>query len=117
MGTENVSSKSRHCENMKKFIRTIEDFTCEHCGTEVSGNGYTNHCSKCLWSKHVDVNPGDRMEKCGGLMRPLSVETKSGETTILQHCLVCGFERKNGFGQGDNFEALLALSAYSKELS
>ena len=26
----------------------------------MKGNGYTNHCPKCLWSKHVDINPGDR---------------------------------------------------------
>lgn len=38
----------------KNFTRVIEDFICENCGTEVKGNGYTNHCPKCLWSKHVD---------------------------------------------------------------
>ena len=42
------------------FTRKVEDFTCEHCGREVHGNGYTNHCPHCLHSKHVDVNPGDR---------------------------------------------------------
>lgn len=94
----------------KLFQKKVENFSCERCGAKVLGNGYTNHCPKCLWSKHVDVNPGDRAEKCGGMMRPLSVETKGGETIILQRCLVCGFNRKNIFGPGDNFEALLSLA-------
>ena len=51
------------------FIRKTEDFICEHCGREVRGNGYTNHCPYCLWSKHVDINPGDRAAGCGGLKR------------------------------------------------
>ena len=41
------------------FTRNIEDFTCEHCGATVKGNGYTNHCPMCLWSKHVDVDQGE----------------------------------------------------------
>ncbi|MFN2146641.1 MAG: RNHCP domain-containing protein, partial [Anaerolineales bacterium] len=36
-----------------KFQRRIEYFICEHCGAEVSGVGFTNHCPVCLWSKHV----------------------------------------------------------------
>jgi Zn finger protein HypA/HybF involved in hydrogenase expression len=48
------------------FKRTIEDFTCEHCGEQVTGNGFTNHCPQCLWSKHVDIDPGDRLALCGG---------------------------------------------------
>ena len=62
---------------MKRFNRRIEDFTCEHCGTEVHGNGYTNHCPNCLWSKHVDINPGDRAADCGGLMEPIAVEIQN----------------------------------------
>ena len=33
------------------FTKKIEDFTCDHCGYNVKGKGYTNHCPKCLWSK------------------------------------------------------------------
>jgi len=66
----------------KNFQRTIEDFQCEHCGANISGNGYTNHCTECLWSKHVDINPGDRAATCGGLMRPTSLENENGEYVI-----------------------------------
>ena len=74
----------------KRFTRTIEDFTCEQCGASVTGNGYTNHCPHCLWSKHVDIFPGDREAECQGLMAPvtLQVKTSSGfdKARILHRC-------------------------------
>ena len=51
-----------------RFTRVVEDFTCGQCGAAVTGDGYTNHCPLCLWSRHVDINPGDRAAECGGLM-------------------------------------------------
>ena len=95
---------------MKIFNRRIEDFICEHCGTEVHGNGYTNHCPNCLWSKHVDVNPGDRAADCGGLMEPVGVELKNGEYILLQKCKKCGHLRKNKVSPEDNFEEIIKLS-------
>ncbi len=95
---------------MKKFNRRIENFICEHCGTEVHGNGYTNHCPNCLWSKHVDVNPGDRAADCGGLMEPVGVELKNGEYILLQKCKKCGHLRKNKVSPEDNFEEIIKLS-------
>lgn len=95
---------------MKQFNRRIENFTCEHCGREVTGNGYTNHCPNCLWSKHVDINPGDREADCGGLMEPINLEMKNGEYVITQRCRKCGHIRKNKAAPEDNFEELLKLS-------
>lgn len=74
----------------KKFQRHTEDFTCAHCGAEVVGNGYTNHCPQCLYSKHVDINPGDRAETCHGLLVPVGLEQK-GDTWVVNHqCAKCG---------------------------
>lgn len=98
----------------KHFKRTIEDFICEKCGTTVKGSGYTNHCPNCLWSKHVDVNPGDRLEPCQGLMKPVFVESKAGEYVLLQECIKCGFKRKNKVGKGDNFDVVLEISKSGK---
>ena len=95
---------------MKQFTRTIEDFTCENCGTKVRGNGYTNHCPNCLWGKHVDVNPGDRSHNCGGMMKPVAVEIKSGEYILTHKCEKCGFEKKNKTSPEDNFESILKLT-------
>ncbi|MBN8548848.1 MAG: RNHCP domain-containing protein [Deltaproteobacteria bacterium] len=94
----------------KLFQRRIEDFTCEHCATAVKGNGYTNHCPKCLWSKHVDIHPGDRAQSCKGPMQPVAVEVKGTQYTILHRCLTCGFERRNRSVAEDDFEALLKVA-------
>ncbi|NQV88653.1 MAG: RNHCP domain-containing protein [Parcubacteria group bacterium] len=94
----------------KKFQRNVEDFTCENCGSFVKGNGFTNHCPKCLWSKHVDINPGDRAEDCGGLMNPIGVIKKGDSYDIIHQCQKCGFEKKNKFQDGDDFEVLIGLS-------
>ena len=95
----------------KKFQRTPEDFHCEKCGLEVAGNGYTNHCPRCLWSRHVDIRPGDRAETCEGMMEPMGIETKGGEYMILHKCCVCGFKRHNSASPHDNIERIIELSS------
>ncbi|MEK7509729.1 MAG: RNHCP domain-containing protein [Patescibacteria group bacterium] len=97
------------------FKRTKENFTCEHCGAQVKGNGYTNHCPKCLWSKHVDVNPGDRAETCGGMMEPLRIEGEAGTYRIVHHCTKCGIERATKAAADDDQEALLRCAQRAAE--
>ena len=94
---------------MKKFTRTIEDFTCENCGFNMKGTGYTNHCKECLWSKHVDINPGDRAESCHGMMEPVSYHKLAGKERVIQRCQKCGFEKANKVEKEDNIDALLAI--------
>lgn len=94
-------------ESNKQFTRRVENFVCEHCGTVVKGNGYTNHCPQCLYSKHVDIQPGDRAATCGGLMVPVRLEPFEQTYKILHRCGRCGFEKKNRVAVGDNFESLL----------
>lgn len=98
---------------ISRFQRTIENFICLHCGAEVRGNGYTNHCPRCLWSKHVDVNPGDRAASCDGLMEAIAVEGASPTYSIVHKCIRCGFERKNKVEVEDNIEALLAIARHT----
>ncbi len=94
----------------KIFQRRTEDFVCERCGFSVAGDGYTNHCPRCLYSKHVDVHPGDRLASCGGLMEPLVCIKENGQEKLLQRCRRCGFERKNKVQESDDFEVLLRLA-------
>ena len=60
---------------MKKFTMRDENFICENCGMEVTKLNYTarDHCPYCLYSKHVDINPGDRMNACKGLLKPVGI--------------------------------------------
>ena len=93
----------------KIFQRRIEDFTCFNCGDCVTGTGYTNHCPSCLWSRHVDINPGDRANPCLGLMKPIGVEQGS-TNKIIHKCLKCGKTGKNKTAKNDSEEALAATA-------
>ena len=95
---------------LKGFQRQIEDFDCLHCGAQVAGTGYTNHCPRCLWSQHVDVNPGDRQAACEGMMVPVGVERKRGAFVLIHRCVLCGFERKNKAAESDDPEAILEIA-------
>ena len=54
-----------------------ETFVCKNCGRTVvpegAGSDHRNHCPNCLYSLHVDVEPGDRASDCGGHMEPVAV--------------------------------------------
>lgn len=89
----------------KRFQRKIENFTCERCEEKVTGNGYTNHCPSCLWSKHVDVNPGDRAEDCQGLMKPVAFFNER-RPVLMHQCEVCGKEKRNKVARHDKIEVL-----------
>lgn len=74
------------------------------------GDGYTNHCPSCLWSRHVDRQPGDRKAECKGMMMPIELEGQVGELRILHRCQLCDKEVWNQAAQDDDFDTLLALA-------
>lgn len=98
----------------KKFTKIDEEFKCENCGNQVEKLGYTSrdHCPKCLHSKHVDINPGDRAETCHGDLVPVSVELnpKKGYV-IIYKCKKCGKLKKNKAAEDDNMELIINLSS------
>jgi hypothetical protein len=93
----------------KKFTRKIEDFVCEHCGKLIKGNGYTNHCPFCLWSKHVDINPGDRKSPCQGIMKPIRIEKSKKGMLIIHQCQKCLFKKRNKVAKEDNFDEIIRI--------
>ncbi len=95
------------------FIRKRENFKCQKCSFSVKGDGYTNHCPECLWSKHIDIFPGDRAGECEGMMEPLRIEKKGKEFTIIHKCIICGLEKPNKSVRQDNFDMLVQISASS----
>ncbi len=104
---------------VKRFIKNDDGFVCAHCGKEVQPLGYTsrNHCPFCLWSLHVDVNPGDRASECGGELEPVSVLPDAKRGYIIVHrCRRCGALRRNKAAheakvQPDNMRLLIELTA------
>ncbi|MBA7679535.1 hypothetical protein ES703_87833 [subsurface metagenome] len=93
------------------------DFICNNCSREVlplTNGSFRNHCPFCLFSRHVDIKPGDRKSECGGLMKPIGLKYKSGKGfQIVHRCLQCGEERVNkiagGMVQPDDIEAIISL--------
>ena len=103
----------------KRFTKKDEAFVCRHCGKEVQpmGTSSRNHCPFCLWSLHVDVNPGDRANTCGGILRPVRAlpDPKRGYV-IIHRCERCGAEVRNRSAheakvQPDDTDLLIKLTA------
>jgi len=100
-----------------KFKARKENFICAVCGKKVIGNGYTNHCPNCLWSKHTDIYPGDRKSKCLGLMEPQGLIRKNQETKIVFRCLKCHKIKLNKIQKDDNPRLLEQLAKMPIDLS
>ena len=97
-----------------KFTERDEEFVCEHCGKKVEKLNYTcrDHCPHCLYAKHVDINPGDRLEECHGLLEPIGIENNSKKGyVIIYRCQKCGKIRKNIAAKDDNMNLIINLSA------
>ena len=95
---------------VKKFQKRKEDFVCDNCGAQVKGDGFTNHCPECLWSKHVDIFPGDRLEDCHGLMEPVDLESKKDDFVLTHKCVKCEHISKTRSSAKDNPDAILKLN-------
>jgi hypothetical protein len=93
---------------MRKFVRNKENFVCKNCATFVEGNGYTNHCPECLYSQHIDKNPGDRQNECHGLMKPIDILTKGGDPKYVVHqCIICKIVKRNILSRLDSSQAII----------
>ena len=97
---------------MKKFNMMDESFICEYCGKNVNKLFYTarDHCPYCLYSKHVDINPGDRSNNCRGLLRPIGIEKYRDTYKIIYQCESCNKKHKNIMSQDDNMDLIIELS-------
>lgn len=104
-----------------EFVAGVElegegrDFVCEQCGAPVSASGggteHRNHCPKCLHSKHLDANPGDRAAACGGTMEPVAVWVRrGGEWALIHRCRTCGQLSSNRVAADDNEMLLMSLA-------
>ena len=99
---------------MANFVEIDEEFVCENCNKKVDKLIYScrNHCPYCLYSKHVDINPGDRAESCHGLLMPIGVENNSKKGfVIVYRCQKCGAIKKNIAAKDDNMGLIIKLSA------
>ena len=103
----------------KRFTKIDEGFVCSNCGLKVEPLGRVtcrDHCPRCLCSLHLDENPGDRRSQCGGILRPIRVETdvKRGYM-IVYKCEKCGKIKRNRAAhdakvQPDDINLIIKLS-------
>ena len=98
---------------MKNFTMIDEDFICENCHQEVKALGYTarDHCPYCLYSKHVDIMPGDRQNPCKGPLKPVGIENFKDTYKILYKCSSCNTLHKNIMAKDDDMNQIILLSS------
>lgn len=97
----------------KKFTMIDETFLCSNCGRKVKKLEYSarDHCPYCLYSIHVDNNPGDRECLCHGILKPIGVEkSKKGLYKIIYKCQKCGMEKRNIQAKDDDINELIKIS-------
>lgn len=97
---------------MKKFNMVDEGFICDNCNNKVDKLNYSarDHCPFCLYSKHVDINPGDRLNECQGLLEPIGIEKFKNTYKIIYKCQKCGQLHKNIIANDDNMDMIINLS-------
>ena len=97
---------------MKKFNMIDEEFICENCGSKVEKLNYSarDHCPFCLYSKHVDILPGDRKNECCGLLKPIGIEKYKNTFKIIYRCSKCHIIHKNIMANDDDMDKIIELS-------
>ena len=97
---------------MKRFNMIDEEFICENCHKKVNKLGYTSrdHCNYCLYSKHVDILPGDRKNPCKGLLKPIGIEKYKDTYKIVYQCEKCKSIYKNIMANDDNMDLIIEIS-------
>ena len=101
---------------MKLFNMIDDAFVCENCGKHVEKLEYSarDHCPYCLYSKHLDINPGDRLNDCKGLLVPIGIEKFKNTYKIIYKCEKCNIIHKNIMATDDNMELIINLSVNKK---
>ena len=99
------------------MIKRNEPFTCLNCGKLVKpakAGKCRNHCNYCLFSQHIDIEPGDRKHSCKGLMRPVKLEKRRKDYYLLHTCEKCGIKKWNKILEDDKIESYSATKGQSK---
>ncbi|HLD51146.1 hypothetical protein A3K34_01500 [candidate division WWE3 bacterium RIFOXYC1_FULL_40_10] len=97
------------------------NFNCSNCQKKVDfnapGTKNRNHCPYCLYSIHIDIEIGDRKNKCMGLMRPIGKLLKQdGEEVLVHKCETCGEVRKNRIAGDDDWDLVKNLPILEKDV-
>lgn len=118
------SHDSRHPRRHERPRGQPSSFRCVNCRidvpTDAPGTQHRNHCPACLWSRHVDDRPGDRvmLDECGSGMEPIAISVRGrGEWVIVHRCNGCGELDANRSAADDSPLLLLRLAVKPLALS
>jgi predicted RNA-binding Zn-ribbon protein involved in translation (DUF1610 family) len=127
---EHDHSDYRKHKETGRVIYDTQDFKCRNCGffvtasRELSGVNNRNHCPRCLWSRHMDITPGDRRSDCLSRMEPIGLSVKhvtkkygstAGELMVIHHCTGCGKISINRIAADD--DAMVIQRIFTDSLS
>jgi DNA-directed RNA polymerase subunit RPC12/RpoP len=94
--------------------REPASFRCVRCSADVPasapGTAHRNHCPVCLWSRHVDDEPGDRRSDCHASMEPIAITVRGDEWVLIHRCGACGELSSNRIAGDDSPLLLMRLA-------
>lgn len=100
------------------FTKNDESFVCLNCNKKVEKLKYTSrdHCNHCLYSIHIDIEPGDRLNECKGMLIPINVLSTSKKGLVIEYrCSKCKEVVNNIAAEDDNNEMIYkVIENYSK---
>ena len=69
------------------FTKNDESFICLNCNKKVEKLKYTSrdHCNHCLYSVHVDIEPGDRLNECKGKLVPINIIQTAKKGKVIEY--------------------------------
>ncbi len=96
---------------MKRFNEVDQEFICDNCKKKINKLNYSSrdHCNYCLYSKHVDIFPGDRASLCKGNLIPIDIEKHKDTYKVIYKCDKCNMIRKNVVANDDSFDKILEI--------
>ena len=102
--------------DLKKFKMIDDGFICEVCHQKVEPLKVSarDHCPYCLCSKHVDINPGDRQNKCHGILKPIGIDKFKDTYKIVYKCDKCKEVHRNIIAKDDDFDKILEVMKNAK---
>ena len=63
-----------------------------------------------MCSKHVDINPGDRLNNCKGILIPIGIEKFRDTYKIVYRCEKCNIVHKNIMANDDDMNKIIEVS-------
>lgn len=98
---------------MNSFRKYDKSFICINCRKKVNKLIYSSrdHCPFCLYSIHIDYLPGDRKNKCKGILEPINLRLLNQKMQIEYICKKCKYHLYNIVAKDDDKKIINKISS------